>query len=79
MKFDMPLNQTKSHTSQLHLCRPSLANEYSGYDTKQSDGEAPVLGNVEYSFIVITPRSTLAQRVAPDRVLSMSQIELFNI
>ena len=33
-----------------------------GYDSKLSDGEAPVLelwGNVEYSIIVITPRSTL--------------------
>ena len=34
------------------------------------------LGNVEYSFITITLRSTL---VVPARVPSMSQIELFNL
>ena len=48
-----------------------------GYDTKQSDGEAPVLelwGNVRYPFIAIIPRV-----VAPARVLSMCQIELFDI
>ena len=33
------------------------------------------LGNVEYPFIAIISSSTLA----PDRVLSMSQIELFDI
>ena len=32
-------------------------------------------GNVEYPFIAIIPRSTLIV-VAPDRVLSMGQIEL---
>ena len=31
------------------------------YDTKQSDGEAAALGNAEYRFIDITPRSTLAR------------------
>ena len=35
------------------------------YDTRQSDGEASsnarVLGNAEYSFIAIAPRSTLAR------------------
>ena len=29
--------------------------------TKQSDGEIPALGNMEYAFIAITPWSTLAQ------------------
>ena len=33
-------------------------------------------GNVEYPFIAIAPRSTL---VTPDRVLSMSQIELNSV
>ena len=41
-------------------------NEWPGYDTKQSDGEVPVmfeaLGNAEHPFIVIAPRSTLARR-----------------
>ena len=44
------------------------------HDTKQSDGKASVLEirrNVEYT---IAPRM-----VAPDRVLSIDQIELFNI
>ena len=35
------------------------AKECPGYDTKQSDAGA--LGNVEYPFIAITPRSTLAR------------------
>ena len=35
-------------------------------DTKPSDGERPVLEcwNVEYSFIAITPNSTLTQSVS---------------
>ena len=36
----------------------------SRYDTKQSDGEVPVMlsfGNVEHPFIAIAPRSILAQ------------------
>ena len=37
------------------------SNECPGYDTKQSGGEAGTLVNVEYPFIAITPRSTLAQ------------------
>ena len=35
------------------------------------------LGNVEYLFIDITPRSTLTGVVVPIRVPSMGQIELF--
>ena len=39
-------------------------NECPVYDTKQSDGEAPVMlerwRNAEYPFIAIAPRSTLA-------------------
>ena len=38
------------------------------------------LGNVEYTFLAIAPRFTLARGlVAPDRVLSMSQTELLEI
>ena len=55
-------------------------NDCPGYDTKQSDGEAPVNGgaleNVEYPFIAITPRSTLTGVVVPDRVPSIDRIEL---
>ena len=40
-------------------------NECPGYDTKQSDGEIPVMlelwRNAEYLCIAITPRSTLAR------------------
>ncbi len=44
-------------------CRMHPPRECLGYDTKQSDGEVPVmLGNVEYPFIAIAPRSTLAWR-----------------
>ena len=47
------------------LQRGKTLNEYPGYDTKQSNGEAPVMlepwGNAEDPFIAITPRSTLAQ------------------
>ena len=39
-------------------------NESPAYDTKKSDGEAPVMlelwGNTEYPLIAIAPRSTLA-------------------
>ena len=35
------------------------SNECPGYDTKKSDGEA--LGNAEYPFIAIIPRSNLAR------------------
>ena len=40
---------------------------------------AGALGNAEYSFIAITPRSTDPVVVAHDRVLSMDQTELFDI
>ena len=44
----------------LHLCRGvKKTNESPGYDIKPSDGEVPVLGNVKYPSIAITPRSTL--------------------
>ena len=29
------------------------------YDTKQSDGETPALGNVQYPIIAITPSTIL--------------------
>ena len=48
---------------------------------KQSDGDALVLelwGNIEYPFTSITPRSTLIGVVITLRVLSMSEIELFD-
>ena len=56
--------------------------EYPGYDNKQSDGEAPVM--LELWGIQSTPSLTLLLSpfwpgvLAPDRVLSMGQIELFD-
>ena len=37
------------------------------------------MGNAEYLFIDIASRSTLARKVAPDKVLSTAQIEMFDI
>ena len=55
------------------------SNECPGYDTKQSDGEAPVI--LELLRIWSTPLLPSLQGllwpglVAPDKVLSMGQIE----
>ena len=37
------------------------------------------LGNAEYAFFAIAPRSTLARSGSTWKVLSMGQIELFDI
>ena len=52
----MPSNKTTNQpTNQPH-------NESPKYDIKQSDGSSfGDLGNVEYPFIAIAPRSSLAQ------------------
>ena len=42
-------------------------------------GNAGSLGNTEYSFLAIAPRFNQAGVVVPDRVLSMGQIEMFDI
>ncbi len=51
-----------------------------GYDTKQSDGEAPVMlelwGMRSNPSLPSIPGSLRLGVVAPDRVLSMGQIEL---
>ena len=56
--------------------RPPLPNECPGYYTKQSDGEVPVMleldaGNAEYPFIPLLPGPLWPGMVAPDRALSM--------
>ena len=51
-------------------------HQVSWYDTKQSDGEDPVL---EFLFIAIAPIPLWPGVVAPGRAKSMSQIELFDI
>ena len=65
---------------QLLLCRrEQLPNESPGYDTKQSDGEVPVMlvlwGNAEYTLPSL-PYSLWPGVVAPDRVLSLGKLEL---
>ncbi len=69
---------------QLLLCRgvrpPTTTNECPGYDTEQSDGEVPVM--LEFWEMQSTPSLPSLpdpfrpRMVAPDRVLSMGQIEL---
>ena len=64
----------------LYLCwwvRPHL-NECPWYDIKQSDGEAPALeiwGMWSIPSLPLLPSPLCPEVVAPDRVLSMDQIE----
>ena len=51
-----------------------LPNKCPGYDNKQSDGEVPVM--LELWGMQSTPSLPLLPMVAPERVLSMGQIEL---
>ena len=61
----------------------SIPNECPGYDSKQSDGEVPVMlefwGMWNTPSLPLLPGPLLSRVVAPDRVLSMGQIELFDI
>ena len=58
-------------------------NKCHGYDTKQSDGEAPVMlelwGMCSIPSLPLFPGPLWPKVVAPERVLSMGQIELFDI
>ena len=58
-------------------------NDCPRYDTKQSDGESPVipeiLGMQSTPSLPLIPGTLRSGVVAPDRVRSMSQIELFDI
>ena len=63
---------------------PPHCNECSRYDTKQSDGEAPIMEELwrllqSTPSLLLHPGSLYPGVVAPDRVLSMGQIELFDI
>ncbi len=57
-------------------------NECPRYDTKQSDGEATVMlelwGMRSTSLLPLLPGPLWPRVEAPDRVLSMGQIELFD-
>ena len=59
------------------------SNEFPGYDTKQSDGEAPVIleiwGMQSTPTLPSLPCLLRPEVVTPDKVLSMSQIKLFGI
>ena len=53
-----------------------------GYDSKQSDDELQIywsFGNAEYPFMAIAPGPLWLGVVVPVWVLSMGQIELFDI
>ena len=56
-------------------------DSFSDYDTKESDGEVQVmleLSGMRCTLSLPSPQGQLCPRVeAPDRVLSMGQIELF--
>ena len=65
----------------LHLCRRARAsNECSVYDTKQCDGDVPVMlelwGMQSISSLLSLPGRLWPGVVASDRVLSMGHIEL---
>ena len=66
---------------QLHLCRVVRPpNETPGYDTKQSDGEVPVMqelwGMWSTPSLALIPGLLWPGVGAPDRALSTGQIEL---
>ena len=70
---------------QLHLCRGVRPppNECAGYETKQSDGGTPVMlelcGMWSIPSLLSLPGPLLPGVAAPDRVLSLGQIRLFDI
>ena len=62
---------------------PPLSNECPGYNTKPSDGDSPVMLEIQgiqsTLLMPLLSGSLWPGVVAPDRVLSMGQIELFDI
>ena len=68
---------------QLHLCRGVRLPECPSYDTKESEGETPVIeelwGMQSTPLLPLLPGPLWPWVVAPDRVLSIGQIELFDI
>ena len=82
-------NKDIYHTIQCATCvvgwdcrihRLLLCNECPGYDAKQSDGEVPGMlelwGMQIIPLLPLLPGPLLPEVVAPDRVLSMGQVEL---
>ena len=75
-----------SRIYRLHLCREvrlPLPNDCPGYDSKQSDGEVPVMlklwGMRSTHLLPSLPGPLCPGVVATDRVLSMGQRELNNV
>ena len=62
-------------TASLQRGKNPAPNEYPGYESKQSDSEATGMQSTSSLPLLPGPPGV----VAPDRVLSMGQIELFDI
>ena len=71
------------YTDCISAKRQNSQNECLGYDTKQFDDETPVMlelwGMQSTSLLLLLPGPLRPGMVAPERVLSMGQIELFDI
>ena len=77
------IQQIDCRINQLHLCRAEgLPQQMSWHDTKQSDGEAPIMFELyrmwSATSLRLLPGPLQLGVVAPDWVLSMGQIELFD-
>ena len=74
------LVETTEYTDWMSAEGLDSPNEYPGYDTKQSEGEASVTlelwGTQSTSLLPLHPGPLWLGVVAPNRVLSMGQIEL---
>ena len=74
------LAQSAGATLTAFLQRVNTPHECLEYDSKQSDGEVPVMLELwqmwSTSSLPLLPGPLWPRMVAPDRVLSMSQIEL---
>ena len=71
------------YTDYISAKEKDFPTECPRYDTKQSDGEAPVMlelwGKAENPSLLLLPGTFWPGVVASDRVLSIGQIELFEI
>ena len=70
-------------TASLQKDKLLSTSEFPGYDTKQSDGEVPVMLELwemqSIPSLLSLPCPLLPRVVAPDRVLFMGQIELDSV
>ena len=78
------LNQLTLEYTELHLCGGvRFPQRVSSNDSKQSDGEVAVMlelwGMRSTPLLPLLPGPPLTGVVAPDRVLSIGRIELFDI